>query len=151
SVSAWPFMALVKGNPAAHDSTSCRVHSGALIADALGTGGEDGRYNLRHALEYIERQGHGVLVYLPPKTDMLAELAALGRRNGPPRSSPSHPPEDAHAPGPPLREFGLGAPILQDLGLHRIHLLSNHPRRIAGIEAYGLQVLECVPLGDGSD
>jgi 3,4-dihydroxy 2-butanone 4-phosphate synthase/GTP cyclohydrolase II len=148
-------MALVKGNPAAHDSTSCRVHSGALIADVFGSGGADGRQNLRHALEYIERQGHGVLVYLPPKTDVQAEVSALRSRLGTSRSSPSHPPADAaHPAGPPLREFGLGAQILQDLGLHRIHLLSNHPRRIAGIEAYGLEVLECVPLGhdrDGSE
>jgi 3,4-dihydroxy 2-butanone 4-phosphate synthase / GTP cyclohydrolase II len=155
SVSAGPFMALVKGNPAAHDSTSCRVHSGALIADVFGSGSADGRQNLRHALEYIERQGHGVLVYLPPKTDVQAEVSALRSRLGTPRSSPSHPPADAAYPaGPPLREFGLGAQILQDLGLHRIHLLSNHPRRIAGIEAYGLEVLECVPLGhdrDGSE
>jgi len=76
------------------------------------------------------------------------ELAALSRRHGAARSAPGHPsPAETRIPGTPLREFGLGAQILQDLGLHRIHLLTNHPRRIAGIEAYGLEVVECVPLG----
>jgi 3,4-dihydroxy 2-butanone 4-phosphate synthase/GTP cyclohydrolase II len=141
SVGSGPFLALVKGAPHEQPSTTCRVHSGALLSDVLGSEQLDGRRNLRLALEHIERQGHGVVVYLPPKTDFASELAALAQ---PP--APSTPPEEA-APGPPLREFGLGAQILRDLGLHRIHLLSNHPRRIAGIEAYGLEVLERIPLG----
>jgi 3,4-dihydroxy 2-butanone 4-phosphate synthase/GTP cyclohydrolase II len=150
SVGAGPFIALVKGEPQKEPSTSCRVHSGALLSDVFGSESMDGRRNLRSALEHIERQGHGVVVYLPPKTDVQAELAALS--SAPERGASravgrSVPPEDPGLPGPPLREFGLGAQILRDLGLHRIRLLSNHPRRIAGIEAYGLEVLECVPLG----
>jgi 3,4-dihydroxy 2-butanone 4-phosphate synthase/GTP cyclohydrolase II len=149
SVGAGPFVALVKGEPHKEASTSCRVHSGALLSDVFGSESLDGRRNLRGAIEHIERQGHGVIVYLPPKIDVQAELAALARqRPSLGRGPASTPPEDASAaPGPPLREFGLGAQILRDLGLHQIRLLSNHPRRIAGIEAYGLQVLECVPLG----
>jgi 3,4-dihydroxy 2-butanone 4-phosphate synthase / GTP cyclohydrolase II len=147
SVGAGPFLALVKGNPQQEPATSCRVHSGSLLSDVFGSESLDGRRTLRCALEHIERQGHGVVVYLPPKTDVQEEIAALGQRSGG-RNTPSMPPEDPNfAPGPPLREFGLGAQILRDLGLHRIRLLSNHPRRIAGIEAYGLEVLECVPLG----
>ena len=164
SVGAGPFLALVKGAPHEQPSTACRVHSGALLSDVLGSEQLDGRRNLRLALEHIERQGHGVVVYLPPKTDFASELAALARprpagrtssRGDTPHAgepahadpaSPSTPPDEA-PPGPPLREFGLGAQILRDLGLHRIHLLSNHPRRIAGIEAYGLEVLERIPLG----
>jgi 3,4-dihydroxy 2-butanone 4-phosphate synthase/GTP cyclohydrolase II len=147
SVGTGPFLALVKGDPQKEPATSCRVHSGSLLSDVFGSESLDGRRNLRFALEHIERQGHGVVVYLPPKSDVQAEIAALGRRaNG--RNPASTPPEDpSFTPGPPLREFGLGAQILRDLGLHRIRLLSNHPRRIAGIEAYGLEVLECVPLG----
>ncbi len=154
TVGAGPFLALVKGKPHEQPSTSCRVHSGALLSDVFGSDTLDGRRNLRLALEHIERQGHGVVVYLPPKTDLPEELAALARprshATSPPASTP--PPATAAAeeasapPGPPLREFGLGAQILRDLGLHRIHLLSNHPRRIAGIEAYGLEVLDRVPL-----
>jgi 3,4-dihydroxy 2-butanone 4-phosphate synthase/GTP cyclohydrolase II len=148
TVGAGPFLALVKGKPAEQPCTPCRVHSGGLLSDVFGSETLDGRHNLRRALEHIEHKGHGVLVYLPPKGDAQSELAAFGRRQGAARSSPSQPPpEDAGHFGPPLREFGLGAQILQDLGLHRIALLTNHPRKIAGIEAYGLEVVECVPLG----
>jgi 3,4-dihydroxy 2-butanone 4-phosphate synthase/GTP cyclohydrolase II len=145
SVGAGPFLALVKGDPAKEASTACRVHSGAVLADVFGSDTLGGRRHLRSALEHIERLGHGVVVYLPPKGDFQAELSALGRRLDE-RSAAGA--DDVPAPpGPPLREFGLGAQILRDLGLHRIRLLTNHPRKIAGIDAYGLEVIECVPLG----
>jgi 3,4-dihydroxy 2-butanone 4-phosphate synthase/GTP cyclohydrolase II len=148
SVGAGPFLALIKGDPASEPATACRVHSGALIADVFGSDSLEGRHDLRHALEHIERLGHGVLVYLPPKTDVQGELTALGRRHGTSRPAPVVAHEEAKPPpGPPLREFGLGAQILRDLGLRRIHLLTNHPRKIAGIDAYGLEVIECIPLG----
>jgi len=141
SVGAGPFLALVKGEPAKEASTACRVHSGALLADVFGSDSLEGRRHLRFALEHIERLGHGVVVYLPPKADFQRELTALGGRHEERAATGVSP------PGPPLREFGLGAQILRDLGLHRIRLLTNHPRKIAGIEAYGLEVLECVSLG----
>src|SRR3954467_4438104 len=79
SVGSGPFVALVKGEPHEQPSTACRVHAGALLSDVLGSEQLDGRRNLRLALEHIERQGHGVVVYLPPKTDFASELAALAR------------------------------------------------------------------------
>ena len=143
SVGAGPFLALVKGDPAREASTACRVHPGTFLADVFGA--VDGRNMLRAAIGHIEQLGHGVLVYLPPKRDFEAELGSLGRRHGSPRGS-SLPDDAGPLGGPPLREFGLGAQILRDLGLRRLHLL-HHPRKIAGIEAYGLEVLDCLPLG----
>jgi GTP cyclohydrolase II len=87
-------------------------------------------------------------VYLPPKESFEAELSVLSRRHAALRAQ-QPPADDASPAGLPLREFGLGAQILRDLGLHRIRLLTNHPRKIAGIEAYGLEVVECTPLGLG--
>ncbi len=125
------------------------MHSGALLADVFGSDTLEGRRQLRHALDHIEGLGHGVVVYLPPKGDFQSELSLLGRRDGG-RTSAAE--DSGPQAGPPLREFGLGAQILRDLGLHRIRLLTNHPRKIAGIEAYGLEVIECVALGQaGSD
>jgi 3,4-dihydroxy 2-butanone 4-phosphate synthase/GTP cyclohydrolase II len=151
SVGAGPFLALVKGEPSKEASTACRVHSGALLGDVFGSDSLEGRRHLRFALEHIERLGHGVVVYLPPKADFESELAALGRQHEDRHAAGTMPGAGVDAaaspPGPPLREFGLGAQILRDLGLHRIRLLTNHPRKIAGIEAYGLEVMECVPLG----
>jgi 3,4-dihydroxy 2-butanone 4-phosphate synthase/GTP cyclohydrolase II len=149
SVGAGPFLALVKGDPVSVPSTACRVHSGALLADVFGSETLEGRRHLRLALQHIERLGHGVVVYLPPKSDFQSELMALGRQLGT-RSAADAADDVPAPPGPPLREFGLGAQILRDLGLHRIRLLTNHPRKIAGIEAYGLEVIECVPLGQAA-
>jgi 3,4-dihydroxy 2-butanone 4-phosphate synthase/GTP cyclohydrolase II len=50
------------------------------------------------------------------------------------------------SPEPPLREFGLGAQVLADLGLNKIRLLTNNPRKIANLSAFGLQIVERVPL-----
>jgi 3,4-dihydroxy 2-butanone 4-phosphate synthase / GTP cyclohydrolase II len=151
SVGSGPFLALVKGDPSRETSTPCRMHSGALLADVFGSDTLEGRHNLRHALEHIERAGHGVVVYLPPKLDMKEELAGLGHRHGSVRSGVAPALDEPRAPpGPPLREFGLGAQILRDLGLRQIRLLTNHPRKIAGIDAYGLEVVECVALGQPS-
>jgi 3,4-dihydroxy 2-butanone 4-phosphate synthase / GTP cyclohydrolase II len=147
SVGAGPFLALVKGEPARQPFTACRVHSGGLIADVFGSDTLEGRHDLRHALAHIENQGHGVLVYLPPKSDIQGELTLLGQRHASGRQASPATEEAGMPPGPPLREFGLGAQILRDLGLQRIQLLTNHPRKIAGIEGYGLEVIECLPLG----
>jgi 3,4-dihydroxy 2-butanone 4-phosphate synthase/GTP cyclohydrolase II len=148
SVGAGPFLALVKGDPTSVGATACRVHSGSLLGDVFGSETLEGRRHLRHALAHIERLGHGVVVYLPPKADFETELEAVGKQLGA-RAAGDVADDQPAPPGPPLREFGLGAQILRDLGLHRIRLLTNHPRKIAGIEAYGLEVIECVPLGQG--
>jgi 3,4-dihydroxy 2-butanone 4-phosphate synthase/GTP cyclohydrolase II len=151
SVGAGPFLALVKGEPTSVAATACRVHSGSLLGDVFGSDTLEGRRHLRHALEHIERLGHGVVVYLPPKSDFQRELEAAGKQIGT-RTAGEAADDQPTPPGPPLREFGLGAQILRDLGLHQIRLLTNHPRKIAGIEAYGLEVIECVPLGQaGAD
>jgi 3,4-dihydroxy 2-butanone 4-phosphate synthase/GTP cyclohydrolase II len=63
------------------------------------------------------------------------------------------PARDAPPKGPqdnPLREFGLGAQVLTDLGVQKIRLLTNNPRKIAGLAGYGLEVVESVPLGEGA-
>ncbi len=144
SVGAGPFLALVKGDPASEDSAVCRVHPGTFLADVFGDS-LHGSHTLHSAIAHIERLGHGVVVYLPPKKDFQEELAALARRHGGGGRGSTPPDETSQTGAPPLREFGLGAQILRDLGLHRLQLL-HHPRKIAGIEAYGLEVLECLPL-----
>jgi 3,4-dihydroxy 2-butanone 4-phosphate synthase/GTP cyclohydrolase II len=151
TVGAGPFLALVKGEPSEQAETACRVHSGALLSDVLGSDTLEGRQNLRAALEHIEKLGHGVVVYLPPKVSLDDELSELARQHGagPPSTRSAGPSFEDSGSGPPLREFGLGAQILRDLGVRRLRLLTNHPRKIAGIEAYGLEVVECVSLSSG--
>jgi 3,4-dihydroxy 2-butanone 4-phosphate synthase/GTP cyclohydrolase II len=98
----------------------------------------------------IEDAGTGVFLYvLPGRGRLVDDLVAAGAR-----VQVTATPEQA-APGPdvaptatsstPLRDFGLGAQVLAHLGVRTLRLLTNNPRRIAGLEGYGLHVVECVP------
>lgn len=156
SVQAAPCVVLVKGEPAEQDSSLCRMHAGALVSDVFGSDTLKGRRNLVRSIKLIEEAGHGVIVYFPPRDAAETAFACLGEAIDAPSSSRAMMHSDPPAPnapvaGPPLREFGLGAQILADLGLKRILLLTNHPRKIAGINAYGIEVLDCVPLRSNSE
>ena len=131
------FLALVKGDLSG-DAPLCRVHSGSTLADTFAATPSDGGQRLREAIAQIEAAGRGALVYIAPRGDVRRELERSRATGGAPASvSPT---------GPPLREFGLGAQVLVDLGLHQIRLLTTSPRKIAGIHGFGLDVLESVPL-----
>jgi 3,4-dihydroxy 2-butanone 4-phosphate synthase/GTP cyclohydrolase II len=138
------FLALVKGDVAGDQPVLCRVHTGSTLADTFATTPRDGGRHLREAIAQIEAAGRGALVYIVPQGDVRRELDASreARALAPgAREAGSRPAAD-----PPLREFGLGAQVLIDLGLHRIRLLTNNPRKIAGLHGFGLDVVESVPL-----
>jgi 3,4-dihydroxy 2-butanone 4-phosphate synthase/GTP cyclohydrolase II len=132
------FLALVKGNLTGGPPPLCRVHTGSTVADTFVATPRDGGRHLREAIAQIEEAGTGALVYIAPRGDVHAELEAWRAMNAAPPSSVSA--------DMPLREFGLGAQVLVDLGLHEIRLLTNNPRKLAGIHGFGLDVVERVPL-----
>ncbi len=131
------FLALVKGDLTRGPPPLCRVHTGSTLADTFAATRRDGGRHLREAIAQIEAAGSGALVYIAPRGDLKRELDALGAAEGSTTSGAS----DA-----PLREFGLGAQVLVDLGLRDIRLLTNSPRKIAGIHGFGLNVIERVAL-----
>ena len=134
------FVALVYGSLiGATEPVLCRMHSGSTLADVFTSTPRDGGRNLREAVRRIETEKRGVIVYLPPRTSPAEELAAI---------LPPVPNSVAKAPlgDHPLREFGLGAQLLADLGLTRIRLLTNNPRKIAGLSGFGLEVVDSVSL-----
>jgi 3,4-dihydroxy 2-butanone 4-phosphate synthase / GTP cyclohydrolase II len=134
------FLALVMGDLTQGPPPLCRVHTGSTLADTFTATPRDGGRHLREAIAHIEGAGRGALVYIAPRGDLRRELEALqATKEAPP--PPYSAPNDA-----PLREFGLGAQVLVDLGLHEIRLLTNSPRKIAGIHGFGLNVVERVPL-----
>jgi 3,4-dihydroxy 2-butanone 4-phosphate synthase / GTP cyclohydrolase II len=131
------FLALVKGELDGQVPTLCRVHAGSTIADTFASTRWEGGRHLCEAIRMIETAGRGVIVYLPPRGDIRGEMdhylsLAAARADTMPEQ--------------PLREFGLGAQVLVDLGLHKIRLLTNNPRKIAGLHGYGLDLVERVPL-----
>lgn len=131
------FLALVKGDlRAGNDAVLCRVHRGWMIADLFSSTASEGGRNLRKAIRAIEHAGRGVILYLPNTGDLLAEIKT--------RVSPG----EGLKHEVPMRDFGLGAQILFDLGLRRIAVLTNSPRKYAGLAGYGLEAVERVPLDD---
>jgi 3,4-dihydroxy 2-butanone 4-phosphate synthase/GTP cyclohydrolase II len=150
--------ALVKGQPDSSSPVLCRMHGGSVLADVFSSTAEEGGHNLSEAIDAIEREGSGVIVYLPSRRDLRGELHAVSRPPPDPREEPGAPPRAAvNVPGSAvtraqggqrgtLREYGLGAAVLRDLRLCTIRLLTNNPRKIAGIMGYGLEVAGCVPL-----
>jgi 3,4-dihydroxy 2-butanone 4-phosphate synthase/GTP cyclohydrolase II len=132
------FIALVKGDVTGATPPLCRVHTGSTVADLFAATPRDGGRHLREAIAQIEAAGCGALVYIAPRGDVRGEIEAWRAQKAAPPLVPSN--------DPPLREFGLGAQVLVDLGLHEIRLLTNNPRKLAGIHGFGLDVVERVPL-----
>lgn len=146
------FVALTKGELKGETPVLCRMHSGSTIGDVFASTPREGGRNLREAIRRIEAERRGVIVYLPPRQMPADEIAQLTAGSGATKpangerlhgDSPTPPRGDSQTP---LREFGLGAQVLADLGLHEIRLLTNNPRKIAGLSGFGLEIVESVPL-----
>ena len=145
------FVALTLGTLSPSEPMLCRMHSGSIIGDVFASTPRDGGRNLREAIRRIEAERAGVIVYLPPRQSPAVEISQLallgeGARETAREEAPI-PTSGGGLADSPLREFGIGAQILADLGLHKIRLLTNNPRKIAGLSGFGLEVVESVQLG----
>jgi 3,4-dihydroxy 2-butanone 4-phosphate synthase/GTP cyclohydrolase II len=135
------FFALTKGVVATPEPVLCRVHSGSIIGDLFSSTPFDGGSNLREAVLAIEKAGAGVVLYIPPKLELQRELESMKEARG----GEAVPPLSTQQPWT-LREFGLGAQVLADLGVQQIQLLTNSQPKIAGLTGFGLKVAGRVPL-----
>ena len=121
-------IALVKGDPARGGPAPVRMHAVNLLADITG---RTGPADLHAAMAHIGAEGRGVVVLIRDvKATSLSERVRAGRDKV----------------SPELRDYGIGAQILADLGVREMVLLSNHPRPIVGLEGYGLTVVDTRPI-----
>jgi len=141
-------VAFVKGTPTPDTPVLGRVQQESVLSDVFGCGGNDSRERLEQALSLIERAGCGVLVYLQKPAPRIENEVRVLAGEGPKRAA-----IEKGAIGLPqdLREYGIGAQVLLDQGIRKLKLISNSPTRIKGIQGYGLEVVERVPLSHGSD
>jgi 3,4-dihydroxy 2-butanone 4-phosphate synthase / GTP cyclohydrolase II len=140
------FVALTKGELTGETPVLCRMHSGSTIGDVFASTPREGGRNLREAIRRIEAERRGVIVYLPARQQPAEEISQLTIAEGAPGSKAKGGIAANGGADSPLREFGLGAQVLADLGLHEIRLLTNNPRKIAGLSGFGLEIVESVPL-----
>ena len=139
-------IALVKGEIRGEEPVLVRVHSECLTGDVFGSMRCDCGEQLSTALKMIEREGRGVVLYMRQEgrgIGLVNKLIAYSlQENG------KDTVEANNALGfkPDLRDYGTGAQILKDLGLKKIKLLTNNPKKIIGLKGYDLEIVERIPI-----
>ncbi len=146
SVEAHPYLAIVKGDVCTEEPVLVRMHSSCLTGDILGSLRCDCGDQLGLALDRIEEEGRGVVVYIAQEGRGIGILNKLRAYELQDKGMDTV--EANHALGfkADLRDYGLGAQVLADLGLRRLRLLTNNPAKVAGLQGYGLEIVEHVPL-----
>jgi 3,4-dihydroxy 2-butanone 4-phosphate synthase/GTP cyclohydrolase II len=131
------YVALVLGDMDGDEWVACRAHVACLADDVFGAHTRKRSPGVRQVIDALIRRGRGVLLYLPSRDTIRNDIATcLGES---PASDPA--PADGE-----IREYGIGAQILLDLGIRRLQVISNNPHRLVGLEAWGFEQTEQISI-----
>ena len=138
-------LAMVRGNIETDEPVLVRMHAHCLVGDVFGSEGCDCRETLDGSLSAIAGAGRGALIYLHQSskgfsTERIGDKTAISFHH---ERTPQTASETQRKT---QREIGIGAQILSDLNLHRIRLLTNHPRRVAALEGFDIEIVEQLPV-----
>ena len=139
-------LALIKGNVGDGEPALVRVHSECFTGDVLGSERCDCGPQLHTAMEMIEREGRGAVLYMRQEGRGIGLANKLHAYKKQEQGMDTVEANVALGFAPDLRDYGEGAQMLVDLGIHKLRLLTNNPCKIAGLEGYGLEIVERVPI-----
>jgi 3,4-dihydroxy 2-butanone 4-phosphate synthase/GTP cyclohydrolase II len=137
---------LTMGQWKAQDTVLVRVHSECLTGDVFGSLRCDCGRQLKKAMQIIQGEGRGAILYMNQEgrgIGLVDKIRAYGLQD---KGMDTVEANEALGHKPDLRDYGIGAQILVDLGIINIRLLTNNPRKIVGLEGYGLKVVQRLPL-----
>ena len=145
-VSRLEHLALVKGEVADGAPVLVRVHSECFTGDVLGSERCDCGPQLHTAMEMVEKEGRGAVIYMRQEGRGIGLAEKLHAYRLQEKGMDTVEANEALGFPPDLRDYGEGAQILKDLGIRKVRLMTNNPCKIAGLDGYGIEIVERVPI-----